>query len=405
MGIFDSPTSPWATPWTPVPQPQPAPAPLVMPYSGDPLTYGERPEHLWFAQPGGAPGSGATPTGGLPNGFPGLPTAGGTSPVAGGPSPLAQPNYLDTGGGSYENPGTAPSAPGGPGLGGLSLGGLNFGGPGEPGVGPQGWGTALGLVGSLLGIAGLPGAGIVGSAIGTGIDLTNANRAIDATNTLKGPMGGISPLGIGAIPRGMLDSALFGLPGLSVANQARANAFAAGRAHMQANPSSYGLNADLSFDKAGSHYAPGTGATSGPGDSYGGYDKSGYDAGGLSSEPTGNVDGGWQDAADSKGSGDPGLFARGGGVRYTEGGEIEGEGDGQSDEVPALIEGQEPARLSVDENVVPADVVSFLGAGSSRAGHRRLRQFYNEVRQQATGQQRQVRPVPENLLMRLARAS
>jgi hypothetical protein len=39
-----------------------------------------------------------------------------------------------------------------------------------------------------------------------------------------------------------------------------------------------------------------------------------------------------------------------------------------SDSIPATIEGKQPARLADGEFVVPADVVSHLGNGSSKAG-------------------------------------
>jgi hypothetical protein len=47
-------------------------------------------------------------------------------------------------------------------------------------------------------------------------------------------------------------------------------------------------------------------------------------------------------------------------------------GDGMSDSVPAQIEGQAPAQLSEGEYVVPSDVVSHLGNGSTGAGAKQL---------------------------------
>jgi hypothetical protein len=43
-----------------------------------------------------------------------------------------------------------------------------------------------------------------------------------------------------------------------------------------------------------------------------------------------------------------------------------------SDEIEATIEGEQEARLSDGEFVIPADVVSHLGNGSSDAGAKRL---------------------------------
>ena len=49
-------------------------------------------------------------------------------------------------------------------------------------------------------------------------------------------------------------------------------------------------------------------------------------------------------------------------------GEIVGNGDGMSDHVPARIDGGQEARLSDGEFIIPADVVSGLGNGSTKAG-------------------------------------
>ncbi len=44
---------------------------------------------------------------------------------------------------------------------------------------------------------------------------------------------------------------------------------------------------------------------------------------------------------------------------------VKGVGGGMDDVVPAIIEGQEPVLLSRDEYVIPADVVSHVGDGST----------------------------------------
>jgi hypothetical protein len=68
---------------------------------------------------------------------------------------------------------------------------------------------------------------------------------------------------------------------------------------------------------------------------------------------------------------------------------IRGEGDGLTDDVPANIEGQEPVALSDGEVVVPADVVSGLGNGSSEAGAREIEKMNQGVRQARTGTENQ----------------
>jgi len=71
------------------------------------------------------------------------------------------------------------------------------------------------------------------------------------------------------------------------------------------------------------------------------------------------------------------------------GGYLDGEGDGMSDSIPATIEGKQPARLADGEFVVPADVVSHLGNGSSKAGSKRLYAMLDKVRHARTGNKKQ----------------
>lgn len=60
-------------------------------------------------------------------------------------------------------------------------------------------------------------------------------------------------------------------------------------------------------------------------------------------------------------------------------------GDGMSDSVPAMINGQAPANLSEGEFVIPSDVVSGLGNGSTQAGAAQLQDMMGRVRQMRTG--------------------
>jgi hypothetical protein len=81
---------------------------------------------------------------------------------------------------------------------------------------------------------------------------------------------------------------------------------------------------------------------------------------------------------------------------YSDGGRmLKGPGDGMSDSIPASIAGKRPARLATEEFVVPADVVSHLGNGSSDAGAKQLYAMMDRVRSARTGtkkQGRQIRP-------------
>ena len=74
---------------------------------------------------------------------------------------------------------------------------------------------------------------------------------------------------------------------------------------------------------------------------------------------------------------------------YARGGYLNGQGDGMSDSIPATIEGKQPARLADGEFVVPADVVSHIGNGSSKAGSKRLYAMLDKVRHARTGNKKQ----------------
>ena len=80
---------------------------------------------------------------------------------------------------------------------------------------------------------------------------------------------------------------------------------------------------------------------------------------------------------------------------YAKGGYLNGAGDGMSDSIPATIEGKQPARLADGEFVIPADVVSHLGNGSSKAGSKRLYAMLDRVRKARVGttkQGKQIKP-------------
>jgi hypothetical protein len=89
----------------------------------------------------------------------------------------------------------------------------------------------------------------------------------------------------------------------------------------------------------------------------------------------------------------PMLMAKGGIADlggYSDGGRmLKGPGDGMSDSIPASIGGKQPARLADGEFVVPADVVSHLGNGSTDAGARKLYAMMDKVRHARTGKKKQ----------------
>jgi len=86
--------------------------------------------------------------------------------------------------------------------------------------------------------------------------------------------------------------------------------------------------------------------------------------------------------------------------QYAAGGKtLRGEGDGMSDDIKANIDGVQEARLSDGEFVIPADVVSGLGNGSTDAGSKQLKAMMDRVRQQRTGRKQQARQIKVKGLM------
>jgi hypothetical protein len=68
---------------------------------------------------------------------------------------------------------------------------------------------------------------------------------------------------------------------------------------------------------------------------------------------------------------------------------LSGGGDGMSDSIKANIDGKQEARLADGEFVIPADVVSHLGNGSSKAGAKKLYSMMDKIRKARTGRERQ----------------
>jgi hypothetical protein len=93
--------------------------------------------------------------------------------------------------------------------------------------------------------------------------------------------------------------------------------------------------------------------------------------------------------------------AQGGSIGgYSDGGRmLKGPGDGMSDSIPATIGKRQPARLADGEFVVPADVVSHLGNGSTDAGARKLYSMMDKVRTARTGKKKQAPAVKTDKYM------
>jgi len=97
-------------------------------------------------------------------------------------------------------------------------------------------------------------------------------------------------------------------------------------------------------------------------------------------------------------------YASGGGIStlggYSDGGRLlKGPGDGMSDNIPAKIGHKQPARLADGEFVVPADVVSHLGNGSTDAGAKQLYKMMDKIRAARTGRKAQGKQInPDKFL-------
>ena len=233
-------------------------------------------------------------------------------------------------------------------------------------------GTVVGALSPPLGLAlsafgGL--AGLAGNIFGT--NFTNpetgqtqafgwGNQAVDAYNNPRGSLGAMNAaMGKAAMSMG---------PGVTVAGM---------------------------MDEA-SGFSPDPGAYTGQDFEGAGYDggDGGLGGGNTSSTSTSGYGDTWADG------GIVNFYSNGGGISALAfGGEaapvgyankafegmVPGQGSGMSDSVPFSIEGQQPALLSRDEYVLPADVVSQLGDGSSGAGADMLDSFVSQVRHQKYG--------------------
>jgi hypothetical protein len=85
---------------------------------------------------------------------------------------------------------------------------------------------------------------------------------------------------------------------------------------------------------------------------------------------------------------------------YSDGGQaLQGPGDGMSDSIPGVIGDVQPARLADGEFVVPADVVSGIGNGSTDAGSRQLYAMMDKIREARTGRTKQAPEINPRRMM------
>jgi hypothetical protein len=103
--------------------------------------------------------------------------------------------------------------------------------------------------------------------------------------------------------------------------------------------------------------------------------------------------------ATAKRGGSVKAMQEGGIAELEEGRPLAGKTDGMADEIPAVIEGEQPAALSDGEFVIPADVVSGLGNGNTDAGVKVLEDMMDRIRKARTGREAQAKEInPEEFL-------
>jgi len=68
---------------------------------------------------------------------------------------------------------------------------------------------------------------------------------------------------------------------------------------------------------------------------------------------------------------------------------IKGAGDGMSDSIPTDIEGKQKALVAHEEALIPREMVAFLGGGSVEKGAAKLEKFMDRVRKARTGKKKQ----------------
>ena len=91
---------------------------------------------------------------------------------------------------------------------------------------------------------------------------------------------------------------------------------------------------------------------------------------------------------------------------YSDGGRmLKGPGDGMSDSIPGVIGGKQPARLADGEFVVPADVVSHLGNGSTDGGAKKLYAMMDKIREARTGKKKQAPEINADKYLPVKQAS
>jgi len=78
---------------------------------------------------------------------------------------------------------------------------------------------------------------------------------------------------------------------------------------------------------------------------------------------------------------------------------IKGPGDGMSDSIPTTIAGKKPARVANEEAEIPPEVVAAIGDGSMEKGAKKLYEMMDKIRQDRTGKKKQAPAVKADKYM------
>jgi len=73
-------------------------------------------------------------------------------------------------------------------------------------------------------------------------------------------------------------------------------------------------------------------------------------------------------------------------------------GGGVADDIPAMIDGTQPAAISAGEYIIPADVVSMIGDGDTDSGARILDELISEIRKSKSKNNEKQPPMLEEAL-------
>ena len=78
---------------------------------------------------------------------------------------------------------------------------------------------------------------------------------------------------------------------------------------------------------------------------------------------------------------------------------IKGKGDGLSDSIPTSIDGKQPARVADGEAYIPPQTVAKIGGGNASKGAQKLYAMMDRIRKQAHGKTTQQRKVSPKAVM------